>query len=324
MATGRSWLLLIHQIPPKPAYLRVRIGRRLQALGAAALKNAVYALPPSDAAREDFGWVLREIAEAGGEAVVVSAELLEGLRDADVEARFQAARSADYARLDARARRLEAALRKRPGARVTGVAAELRRLEALLASAVAIDFFEAPGREVVEGRLEAIAARVRETPASAGEPSPSPRGRPDLRSVSGATWITRRGVHVDRIACAWLIRRFLDPAARFEFVAPRGAKPRPGAIRFDMVDAEFTHDGDRCTFEVLLDAASIKDSALRAIGEVVHDIDLKDAKFGRPEAAGVARLLEGIARGERDDERRIARGSEIFEDLYRAFGRGAS
>jgi hypothetical protein len=329
VATGagserRSWLLLIHQIPPKPAYLRVRIGRRLQALGAVALKNAVYALPPSDAAREDFGWVLREIAEAGGEAVVVSAELLEGLRDADVEARFQAARSADYARLDARARRLETALRKKPGARVPARAtAELRRLEAQLAGVVAIDFFEAPGREVVEGRLEAIAARVRAAAAPAGETSPSPRARPDLASVSGATWITRRGVHVDRIACAWLIRRFLDPQARFEFVAPRGAKPRPGAIRFDMVDAEFTHDGDRCTFEVLLDAAAIKDAALRAIGEVVHDIDLKDAKFGRPEAAGVARLLEGIARAHRDDERRIARGSEIFEDLYRAFGRGA-
>jgi hypothetical protein len=284
----------------------------------------VYALPPGDAAREDFGWVLREIAEAGGEAVIVSAALLEGLRDADVESRFQAARSADYARIDARARRLEVALRKKPGARVPArAAAELRRLEAQLASTVAIDFFEAPGREVAEGRLEAIAARVRAAAAPAAEASAPPPGRPDLRGVSGATWITRRGVHVDRIACAWLIRRFLDPEARFEFVAPRGEKPRPGAIRFDMVDAEFTHDGDRCTFEVLLDAAAIKDPALRAIGEVVHDIDLKDAKFGRPEAAGVARLLEGIARGERDDLRRIARGSEIFEDLYRAFGRSA-
>jgi hypothetical protein len=188
---------------------------------------------------------------------------------------------------------------------------------------VALDFLEAPGREVVEGRLEALAARVRAASAPTGETGAPPPARPDLRTVAGATWVTRRGVHVDRIACAWLIRRFLDPQARFEFVAPRGARPRPGAIRFDMVDAEFTHDGDRCTFEVLLDAAAIKDPALRAIGEVVHDIDLKDAKFGRPEAPGVARLLEGMARAHRDDERRIARGSEAFEDLYRAFGRGA-
>ena len=317
------WLLLIHQIPPQPAYLRVRIGRRLQGLGAVALKNAVYALPRSEGAREDLSWVLREILEAGGEAVLAEATLLEGLGDDDVEALFQAARSGDYARIGERARKLEAALR---GGRASsgvpaGAASELRRLETQLASAIALDFFEAPGREVAEGRLEAIAARVRA--AAPAEDERDPAARPDPRQVSGGTWVTRRGVHVDRIACAWLIRRFLDPDARFKFVAPRGYRPRPGEIRFDMYDAEFTHDGDRCSFEVLLDEAGIKEPALRAIAELVHDIDLKDAKFGRPEAAGVARLLEGIAMAERDDERRLERGFAAFESLYRAFGRKA-
>jgi Uncharacterized conserved protein len=144
-----------------------------------------------------------------------------------------------------------------------------------------------------------------------------------LSGVSGRTWVTRRGVHVDRIACAWLIQRFLDPDARFSFVAPRGHRAQPGEIRFDMYDAEFTHEGDRCTFEVLLDESGIKDPALRAVAEVVHDIDLKDGKFGRPETAGIALLLEGVARAERDDERRLARGGAIFEDLYRGFGRGS-
>jgi hypothetical protein len=321
-AAEPRWLLLIHQLPPKPAYLRVRIGRRLQGLGAVALKNTVYALPRSDAAQEDLAWVLREIAEAGGEAVLVAASLLEGLRDADVEGLFQAARSADYARISERARRLASTLRAKPGASSVPprAAAELRRLEAQLAGAIALDFFEAPGREAAEGRIEAIAARVRAAAASEGESVPAARSRPDPRRVCGGTWVTRRGVHVDRIACAWLIRRFLDPQARFAFVAPRDHRPRPGEIRFDMYEAEFTHDGDRCTFEVLLDAAGIKDPALRAIGEVVHDIDLKDAKFGRPEAAGVARLLVGIAAAQREDERRVERGSAIFDDLYRAFG----
>jgi hypothetical protein len=314
------WLLLFHQIPPKPAYVRVRIGRRLAALGAVALKNAVYALPRSDAAQEDLEWVRREIAEAGGEAVLVAAALVSGLRDADVEALFHAARSADYERIAERAAALDATLRRRRASPSARASAELRRLEAQLASAIAIDFFEAPGREVAEGRLQAIAARLRELerpePADAG-----PVVRPDRREVSGATWVTRRGVHVDRIACAWLVRRFLDPQARFAFVAPRGYRPRPGEIRFDMYDAEFSHDGDRCTFEVLLDESGAKDAALRAVAEVVHDIDLKDAKFGRPETAGVARLLEGIALADRDDERRIERGAAIFEDLYRAFTR---
>ena len=310
------WLLLIHQLPPRPAYLRVRSARRLAALGAVALKNTVYALPRSESAQEDLTWVAREIAESGGEAIIVNASLVEGLADSDVEALFQAARSGDYERIAERAAKLEAAMRRRP-ALPPRAAVELRRLEAQLASAVAIDFFEAPGREVAEGRLQAIAARIRAV-AQPDTPIVAPSARPDLSAVSGRTWVTRRGVHVDRIACAWLIRRFLDPDARFEFVAPRGYRAKPGEIRFDMYDAEFTHEGDRCTFEVLLDESGLKDAGLRAVAAVVHDIDLKDAKFGRPETAGVALLLEGIARADRDDEVRLARGGQIFEDLYRA------
>jgi hypothetical protein len=321
-APDPRWLLLIHQLPPKPAYLRVRTGRRLAALGAVALKNTVYALPRSDAAQEDLTWVLREIAEAGGEAIVVGASLIDGLRDEDVEALFHGARSADYQRIADRAARLEATLRRRSSL-PTRAAAELRRLEAQLATAVAIDFFESPGREVAEGRLQAIAARIRAAAKPEAAPAAGRSAAIDLSTVSGRTWVTRRGVHVDRIACAWLIRRFLDPEARFRFVAPRGDRAQPGEIRFDMYDAEFTHEGDRCTFEVLLDEAGRKDATLRAVAEVVHDIDLKDAKFGRAETAGVARLLEGIARAERDDERRLARGAEIFEDLYRGFGRSS-
>ncbi len=317
-ASEPRWLLLIHQLPPEPAYLRVRIGRRLQALGAVALKNTVYALPRTESTLEDFAWVLREITDAGGEAIVVAGAIVDGLSDADVESLFQAARTADYERIADRAAKLEAALRRRssPPPRA---AAELRRLEAHLATAIAIDFFEAPGREVAEGRLQALASRLRSSAKTETVEASPPRL--DLRDVSGRTWVTRRGVHVDRIACAWLIQRFLDPDARFKFVAPRGYRPSRGEIRFDMYDAEFTHDGDRCTFEALLDEAGIKDSALRAVGEVVHDIDLKDGKFGRPEAAGIAQLLAGIAIADRSDERRIARGAQVFEDLYRAFGR---
>lgn len=314
------WLLLIHQIPPDPAYLRVRIGRRLQALGAVPVKNAVYVLPATDAAREDFGWVLREIADSGGEAALVEAKLIEGLRDEDVVGLFHAARSDDYARVAERARKLDASLGRKRAAAPPRAVAELRRIEAQLAGAVALDWFEAPGRELAEGLVEAVATRIRASSSAEREAEAPADARPDLAQVSGATWVTRRDVRVDRIASAWLIRRFVDRAARFAFVAPRGHRPRSGEIRFDMYEAEFTHDGDRCTFEVLLDAAAIKDPALRAIGEVVHDIDIKDEKFGRPETAGVARLLDGIAASHPADERRIERGSEVFDELYRAFG----
>src|SRR5258706_10711760 len=132
VAREPRWLVLIHQLPHQPAYLRVRVGRRLQALGAIALKNTVYALPRSDPAQEDLVWVLREIAEAGGEAIVVGATLIEGLGDDDVEALFQTARSADYTRIAERAAKLDASLRARRSP-PRGAAAELRRLEAQLA-----------------------------------------------------------------------------------------------------------------------------------------------------------------------------------------------
>jgi hypothetical protein len=133
--------------------------------------------------------------------------------------------------------------------------------------------------------------------------------------------VTRTGVHVDRIASAWLIRRFVDPDAAFKFVPAKGYTPEPGELRFDMFEAEFTHEGDRCTFETLCSRLGLADSALQALGEVVHDIDLKEEKFGRPETAGVARLLAGLARRTRDDHERIERGSQLFDDLYESFPR---
>lgn len=314
----RRWLLLIHQIPPNPAYLRVKIRRRLQALGAAPIKNSVYALPCAETTQEDFAWVAREVAAGGGEALVCSASLLAGLSDEDVEASFQKMRAADYAGITQRARLLERGLGRSRGAHNAAHESALRRLEQQLASAVALDFCEAPGREVAEGLVAGIASRLRSQDRAARD---APRSRIDLSTVSGRTWVTRRGIHVDRIACAWLIRRFIDREAKFRFVSPRGYTPLAGEIRFDMYEAEFTHDGDRCTFEVLLDAAGLKQAGLRAIAEIVHDSDLKDTKFGRPETPGVAHLLEGIATATRDDVARLARGAALFDDLLTPYRR---
>ena len=140
-----------------------------------------------------------------------------------------------------------------------------------------------------------------------------------LTDLRGRTWVTRKGVHVDRIASAWLIRRFIDPEARFRFVPAKGYVPDTGELRFDMFEAEFTHEGDRCTFEVLLGRTGLSDPALSAIGEIVHDIDLKDEKFGREEAAGIRTLVAGICAPDREDDERIARGSAVFDDLYESF-----
>ena len=135
------------------------------------------------------------------------------------------------------------------------------------------------------------------------------------------TWVTRKGIHIDRIACAWLIRRFVDATAGFKFVPARGYTPAPRELRFDMFDAEFTHDGDLCSFEVMLRAFGLEDPALRALAEVVHDVDLKDSKFGREETPGVDHLVAGIAWLHNEDEARLEHGTAVFDALYTYFGR---
>ena len=238
------WLLLIHQIPPKPDYFRVKVRRRLHRMGAVPLKNSVYVLPRSDDALEDFQWLAGEIVADGGEATVCEAAFVAGITNQELEAMF------------------------RP-------------------------------------------VKVREEPAG------GTGGR--VKVKPGRTWVTRRGVKVDRISSAWLIRRFLDPKARFKFVPAKGYKPAKGELRFDMFEAEYTHEGDRCTFETLLARFGVRDRALRAIADIVHDVDCKDEKFERGEAAGVAALVNGIAAAHQDDAERLTRGAAVFDDLYAAF-----
>jgi hypothetical protein len=314
------WLLLIHQLPAKPAYQRVKVWRRLQALGAVAVKNAVYALPASEATQEDFEWMLKEIVEAGGEAVICEARLIDGLSDEAVRMLFNAARDADYNALASDARALGEVLAADPASRARAdVGSKLARLRANLAQIVAIDFFGANSRETVDALLATLEVHLNEelsVEQAVGNRSPALEG---FGPLSGRVWVTRLGVHVDRIASAWLIRRFIDHAARFKFVPAKGYAPEPGELRFDMFDAEFTHHGDRCTFEVLLARASLADPALAAIAEIVHDIDLKEAKFGRPETIGIAHLVAGLAIATQDDISRLERGAAMFDDLYEYF-----
>ena len=132
-------------------------------------------------------------------------------------------------------------------------------------------------------------------------------------------WITRENAKVDRMACPWLIRRFIDPAARFKLVPARGYRPSRGELRFDMAGAEFTHEGEACTFEVLLDRFRLRDSALRCIAEIVHDLDLEDGRFARPETSGLGRMIVGIALATADDTLRMGRGATVLDGLYESF-----
>ena len=313
------WLLLLHQLPAKPAYFRVKIWRRLEALGAVAIKRAVYALPAIEQSQEDFAWLRREITEGGGEALVCEARLIDGLTDAEVREMFNAARDGAYQDIAKELRRLATELTGAVSADALASArVQVARLAARQAQIVSVDFFGANGRQTVDGLLAGLQFRLREEPMPK-EAESRPVGP---MAMKGRGWVTRQGGYVDRIGCAWLIRRFIDEEARFRFVSARAHKPMPEELRFDMFEAEFSHEGDHCTFEVLLDRAGLAgDPALRAIGEIVHDIDLKDSKYGREEAAGIAQLITGITTADITDDQRIERGSSVFDMLYDSFSR---
>jgi hypothetical protein len=320
-STDERWLLLIHQLPPKPDYFRVKIWRRLQRLGSVAIKNSVYVLPKNDQTQEDFQWTLREIVEGGGEASLCEARFVDGLSDDQVEALFQAARGAEYDQIVEEARRLAEIPvpdGQIEGTRRTQSEVDLARLKRRLAEVVAIDFFGAPGREAAEGLVSGVEARMRDKRLGKEIGNVTATRREDLQ---GKTWVTRKGIHVDRMASAWFIRRFIDSGARFKFVPAKGYKPLPDELRFDMFEAEFTHEGDRCSLEVLIERTGLNEPALGPIAEIVHDIDLKDSKFGRQETIGIERLIAGIAMANKDDETRLARGEAVFEDLYEYFKR---
>jgi hypothetical protein len=317
---SQSWLLLVHQLPAKPAYLRVKIWRRLQALGAIPIKNAVHALPMNEGTQEDFEWLLREISEGGGEAVLCEARLIDGISDEDVRRLFDEARDAEYGETTKEAISIAKSLRPKlkPEA-MSELRSQVARLRKRLADVVSIDFFGAIGRQEAEGAIANLEARLKEDDAlkkTADQPKTDA-----IEKLGGKTWVTRQGVHIDRIASAWLIQRFIDPEAQFKFVSGKGYRPQANELRFDMFEAEFTHEGDKCTFEVLLNRVAPKDFALRAIGEIIHDVDLKDNKFGREEAAGIRTLIDGIAVTTTNDSERIARGTGVFNDLYEYFRR---
>jgi hypothetical protein len=318
--TTARWLLLIPQLPSDPAYLRVKVWRRLQRLGAISVKNAVYVLPASEQGLEDFQWLLREIEQGGGEGMICEANLIDGLTDQAVRELFDSARDADYEEIASQLRTIRAATARRKRKSLADELPELKtrliKLRRRFTDINAIDFFGAKGRMIVEGLLTEMEKRLIDTDGSDQKDIALQESSAEL---VGKTWVTRSGVHVDRIACAWLIRRFIDPDARFKFVSAKDHEPSSGELRFDMFKAEFTHVGDMCSFEVLLKRIALNDPALRAIAEIVHDIDLKDSKFGREQVAGIAHVIAGICASQKDDLARIARGSALFDDAYEYF-----
>jgi hypothetical protein len=315
--TPRRWLVMVHQLPSEPSNLRVRVWREMRQLGAISLKQAVYVLPESASAREALQRQSLGIKEAGGDATVFAAESLDAQSDESLVEAFRRARQDAYRALERdleRTLRLVRGRRARPALPLLAPERVLQRFRERVTAAERLDYFAASGRDRVVARLEQLAAALSTPPATREGPVGGDQMADRYR---GRVWVTRPRPGVDRMASAWLIRRFIDPGAAFAFATDRHAVPA-GAIPFDMSEVEFSHHGGGCTFETLCDRFSIRDRAVGRLAAIVHDLDLKDDRFGAPEALTIGAVVQGLQLAHTADAILLEHGMALFEALYRS------
>ena len=299
------WLLLLYALPSGRSSQRVGLWRNLKKLGALPLKTSAYLLPDTPAHYERFQWLAQQLRQGGGEATLIRTADIEGLTPAEIREMFNAARAGDYEELN---RDLTTLLRASQRKVSEDFGSTLEKLRARYADIQKVDFFEAPARHDTQVLWQKLERRS----------GPKSKTVPRVRRADfqGRTWLTRPRPEVDRVASAWLIRKFIDPKAKFAF-APK-ATDVPTAVPYDMLDVDFSHHGDDCTFETLLKRFALQDKALEAIAEMVHQADLQDGKFTAVEAEGIHRVLRGLAKLGWSDEKILQHGFVCFDALYAA------
>jgi len=296
-----SWLLLLFSLPTNRNTERVAVWRRLKKLGAVQITTSTYLLPDQPAQYEQFQWLAQQIRDYGGDSTLVRAREIEGLTKEKVVAVFNDARAKDYAELRKSLQGVIARQRKMDAEIAT---AELERLTSQFREIRKVDFFDSPrGHDIAMLLRRATGPkRVRQLQTL------------DARQYQGKTWLTRPRPEIDRVGSAWLISKYIDRKPKFVFGS--GADAFPNAIPFDILDAEFSHHGNCCTFETLIRRFAIPDKSLVKIGEMIHDADLDDARFQRVEAVGIDRVLKGWAKQGLPDKEILRRGFECFDALY--------
>ena len=310
-------LLLLVGVPPTPSSLRVRVWRRLRTLGAVPLKRSAYLLPDTPERYEDFQWLAQEIQREGGEATLVRVHQIENVSPEEVRRLFHEPRDQEYRQLAIRYRKVLQSLDRKSAAKSARLQEDLARLAKDHQRVRDIDFFDAPGGAEVRRLEEAIAMRSRRPETVRRDERPTL----DLSKLRGKRWVTRPRPHIDRIASAWLIRRFIDPNAEFVF-APPAEFPKE-AIPFDAPGVELSHQGEDCTFETLVKRARLRDRRLTRLAEIVHEADLRDGKYPHEEARGLDVAIRALLAASPDDHQVLAQGMMLCEGLYATTSRKA-
>ncbi|MCI0398916.1 MAG: chromate resistance protein [Chloroflexi bacterium] len=303
-----QWVVFSYSLPSGSSSTpRVTLWRRLRRLGAISPTGNAYILPSRDECLEAFQWLAREMTQAGGEALVMHVQQFEGLDEGQLASLFNQARQEEYAAVTEQLDELERQVAASDDPATLQSA--LDKIQRQYAEIARVDYFHSPQGPLVAGQLERLAQRL----APAGSPVPVIAPATVAR-YRDKRWVTRPRPHVDRLACAWLIRRYLNPRAVIRYAQ----RPEPGEIAFDMNEGEFSHQGNLCTFEVMLRAFTLDEVGLSFLAEIVHEIDLRDGRYQRPETSGVDAVLRGWYLADVSDAELETRGIALFEGLYKA------
>jgi hypothetical protein len=317
-----EWLVIFYSVPSRPVANRMKLWRKLAKIGAVPLKGAVYILPATEEHEELFQWLIGEVKSMGGDGAFIRSAEIKTMDEADIRELFLQQSGQEYGNLekkiDVLERKVQSIRKGTKGEEKAVLSDLLSKMTKELDEITKRDFFSSPSGAAMKKRFQAIESSLKGMGRTAPEEAASIRMR-QRADYQGRIWVSRKHPFVDRMASAWLIKRFIDPKAAFRFIDERelsgiGDK----AVAFDVRGGEFTHAGDFCTFEVLIRSFSIRDRAVRKIAELVHDLDVKDEKYGKPETSGVEEILSGIRKTATSDDDALERGMAVFEMLYQS------
>lgn len=308
-----KWLLLMHKIPPKPDAVRVSIWRSLQKTFAIPVKNAVYALPLNGKTLSMFKDIAKEIEERGGEAVLCEVNFIKGVSNESLEQQYNDLLNQSFLELSKTLREVQKQTKKiKSGQDLMPIQHDLSRATSLLNVLAEKNFFHCDGEQICRTFLDEISKEILSiSKSSSSIPAPIEKNQ----SYSGRIWVTRMGIAHDRVACAWLIKKHIDSRAEFIFVDPKNYKKSSSHITYDMYRGDFSHDGELCTFEVLLQRFKLKSASLKRLAEIIHDIDIGDDRYQHPATGGVRAILDGIISSTPNDVDRLALGSKCLDHL---------
>ncbi len=321
-----KWLLFFYSIPATPVNNRVKMWRKLVKTGAVQLKGGVYILPYAEEHHEALQWMLAELPGLKGEGLLLITDSIEPLQQEDIVALFNDQRQPQYLEIVKKIDEFSGRLRNlRKGGKDKKATSLFRQYEKIQSEFQAVqqrDFFQSEkGQDVLtqlgvlRKQLEDFSAVEKDHKGSISTPLPNGR---NITNFSGLTWRTRKRPFVDRMASAWLIRRFIDTKASFVFKDESELKDLTSELEvsYDVRNGDFTHIEDLCTFEVLTKSFGFEDKGLDALARIVHDIDIKDGKFAAPEAHVIEMIIKGIRNRALPDSETLEQGIAVFEALY--------